>query len=500
MALTEGLPTIIQGGMGVAVSDWNLARAVAATGELGVVSGTALDVVCARRLQQGDPGGHVRRALAEFPVPDMARRVMRTYYVHGGNPPGTPHAAVPRFSLSPSVALQELTVVAAFCEVRLAQHGARGPVGINLLRKIEMPLPWVLLGALLAGVDYVLIGAGNPAEVPGLLRGLVRGEDVVLPIRTQGLRSTDRAPEVRCSPRGLLGAALDAVRLAEPRFLAIVASTDLAAALAADPATRPFGFVLEGPSAGGHNAPPRGPRRVDDRGQPVYDARDEPDLDALAGLGLPFWLAGSWGTPAGLALARSLGATGVQVGTAFAYAQESGLAPSLKQQVVDAVAADALSVRSDWRASPTGFPFRVIELPGTLSDPAVAAARKPVCDLGALRTPFARADGTIDYRCPSEPPAMYARKGGRPQNSEGRLCLCNGLMAAAGFAQTRPGGAVEPALVTSGEDFATVRTLAATMPGGPAPYPAAAVVEHLRAGLAADTDGAVVRSVLCTGQ
>lgn len=34
-------PLIIQGGMGVAVSSWPLARAVALEGELGVVSGTA---------------------------------------------------------------------------------------------------------------------------------------------------------------------------------------------------------------------------------------------------------------------------------------------------------------------------------------------------------------------------------------------------------------------------------------------------------------------------
>lgn len=61
------LPVVIQGGMGVAVSDWRLARAVSLTGQLGVVSGTAVDVLMTRRLQSGDPGGHVRRALAAFP-------------------------------------------------------------------------------------------------------------------------------------------------------------------------------------------------------------------------------------------------------------------------------------------------------------------------------------------------------------------------------------------------------------------------------------------------
>ena len=56
-------PRIIQGGMGAGISDWRLARAVAAAGQLGVVSGTALDSILARRLQMGDPEGHLRRAL-----------------------------------------------------------------------------------------------------------------------------------------------------------------------------------------------------------------------------------------------------------------------------------------------------------------------------------------------------------------------------------------------------------------------------------------------------
>lgn len=36
-------PKIIQGGMGVGVSNWRLANAVSKLGQLGVVSGTALD-------------------------------------------------------------------------------------------------------------------------------------------------------------------------------------------------------------------------------------------------------------------------------------------------------------------------------------------------------------------------------------------------------------------------------------------------------------------------
>ena len=68
----KNLPKIIQGGMGAGVSSWYLANTVANLGQLGVVSGTAIELIVARRLQDGDEGGHMRRALAAFPFPEMA--------------------------------------------------------------------------------------------------------------------------------------------------------------------------------------------------------------------------------------------------------------------------------------------------------------------------------------------------------------------------------------------------------------------------------------------
>ena len=110
-------PRIIQGGMGVAVSSWPLAREVSQAGQLGVVSGTALDVVIARRLQDCDVDGHVRRALGQFPDPAMADRVLRRYYRPGGRDPGQPYTPVPRLRLNPAAAALELSVVANFVEV-----------------------------------------------------------------------------------------------------------------------------------------------------------------------------------------------------------------------------------------------------------------------------------------------------------------------------------------------------------------------------------------------
>jgi len=84
-------PKIIQGGMGAGVSDWRLAQAVSRLGQLGVVSGTALDQIMSRRLQDGDPGGHTRRALELFPFPDMVRRILDGHFIPGGKKPDAPY-------------------------------------------------------------------------------------------------------------------------------------------------------------------------------------------------------------------------------------------------------------------------------------------------------------------------------------------------------------------------------------------------------------------------
>jgi NAD(P)H-dependent flavin oxidoreductase YrpB (nitropropane dioxygenase family) len=90
------------------------------------------------------------------------------------------------------------------------------------------------------------------------------------------------------------------------------------------------GFIVEAPTAGGHNAPPRGKLQLSERGEPIYGERDEPDLGVIAELGLPFWLAGMRAEPESLADALGLGAQGIQVGTAFAFCDESGFRQDLK--------------------------------------------------------------------------------------------------------------------------------------------------------------------------
>ncbi|GAB2947401.1 nitronate monooxygenase [Micromonospora polyrhachis] len=451
MGTTVAPPAVIQGGMGVGVSGWRLARAVAATGQLGVVSGVALDVLLVRRLQSGDEDGHLRRALAHFPVPALAQHILDRYFVPGGVPDDQPFPPVPKLGLRPRRRQEELAVVANFVEVFLAKEGHGGPVGVNYLEKIQLATPAALYGAMLAGVDYVLMGAGLPTEIPQLLDALAEHRPARLSVAVHAAEPDERH-HVSIDPPDLLGEVPAVLR--RPRLLAIVSSAVLATYLARDTTTRPDGFVLEGPVAGGHSARPRGPLTLDADGEPVYGPKDRLDLAKVAKLGLPFWLAGGQTGPERLAEARAAGAAGVQVGTAFALCRESGLAPVLRQRMLHDAAQGSLIVRNDVQASPTGFPFKVAQLSGTTAEPAVYAERPRNCDLGYLRTPFRRANGRVGFRCPAEPVDDYVRKGGSVADTVGSQCLCNGLVATVGFGQRRADGYVEPPLVTLGQDLA----------------------------------------------
>lgn len=461
MPTATDLPRIIQGGMGVAISNWVLARAVSQRGQLGVVSGTALDLVIARRLQDGDVGGHVRRALEHFPIPAMAERVLKRYYIEGGRDPQTPYAPIPRMAVKQSAALQELGIVGAFVETWLAKEGHDGVVGINLLEKIQMATPTAAYGAMLAGVDAVLMGAGVPRELPRLLNTLAAGEVVNFPVDVDA--RGDREFFIEMDMSALTDGVLPPVR--RPIFLAIVSAHVLAGYLVRDPEIRPDGFIVEGSVAGGHNAPPRKPE-IDERGDIVFGPRDEPDLEKIAALGLPFWIAGAAGTPDQLKAALAAGAHGVQVGTVFALCQDSGLTAPIRADLLSRLRAGTLEVRTSALASPTGFPFKVAQIEGTIGNGETYSKRPRLCDLGYLRTPFVKEDGALGYRCAAEPEHMYVKKGGDPDAAVNRACLCNGLAASHGVGQHRADGYDEAPLVTLGSDLTGARMLLERYPEG----------------------------------
>ena len=446
-------PIIIQGGMGAGVSNWQLAQAVSRTGQLGVVSGTALDQILIRRLQDGDPGRHMRRGLDAFPFPAMAERIWREYFIPGGKGKEMPYRLAPPHTKDNPRALAELCMVSNYVEVFLARQGHQNPVGINYLEKIQTAHLPTMYGAMLAGVDYVLMGAGIPLKIPGVLDRLAEHQAVEYALHVTGALEDDDTT-AHFDPRDFMERAL--APLARPMFLPIVSSNTLATTMVKKANGRVDGLVIEMRTAGGHNAPPRGKLQLSEAGEPVYGERDAINIGKLCELSVPFWLAGGYGHPEKLREALAQGATGVQVGTAFEFAEESGLRDDYKQALLAKSIAGKARVFTDPLASPTGFPFKVAQLEGTCSEPEVYAARPRICDLGFLREPYRTPEGTIGYRCAAEPLSLYLAKGGKAEDTEGRKCICNALVANIGQPQIRSGRRVEHGLVTAGDDLNSV--------------------------------------------
>jgi nitronate monooxygenase len=466
-------PAIIQGGMGAGVSSWRLARVVSQLGQLGVVSGTALDLIVARRLQDGDPGGHMRRGFDRFPFHKMAERIWERYYIPGGKTENQSYKSLPKHSKDNPRELIELCIVANFAEVSLAREGHDNAVGINYLEKIQIPHLPSLYGAMLAGVEYVLMGAGIPLKIPGVLDRLAHHEPTSYVLQVTGAQDGDDTT-ITFVPRDFTEGELPP--LLRPNFLAIVASNTLAVTLLKKANGRVDGFVVEGPTAGGHNAPPRGKLQLNEAGEPIYGERDKVDLGKMRELGLPFWLAGGYGTAEKLREALAAGATGVQVGTAFAFCAESGLRDDYKQALLKKTISGEAKVFTDPLASPTGYPFKAAELEGTVSEREDYLARPRICDLGYLREAYRTAAGTIDYRCAGEPVTLYVSKGGKVENTVGRKCLCNALLANIGHPQVRGGKYVERGLVTSGDNLSEIPSF---LPPNRPVYNAADVIAKL---------------------
>jgi len=244
---------LIQGGMGIYVSNWRLARAVAMErpGETaGTLSGTALDVIYVRLLQLGDPGGHVRRAFTAFD--DMfgigiGKRICDKYFIDGGKDPDV------RFKIGPvqkvrsekggtffeqstkedkSVPLKlydelvELLIAIGFAETWLAKEGHYGKIFMNFLYKIEIPLLFVMYGAMLASVDGIVVGAGNPDGLPAVVERLVNHEKVTksLPVL---YRSNGESYSLSFDPKTIADGKLTRQPIKKPAFLAIASLEEL---------------------------------------------------------------------------------------------------------------------------------------------------------------------------------------------------------------------------------------------------------------------------------
>jgi NAD(P)H-dependent flavin oxidoreductase YrpB (nitropropane dioxygenase family) len=294
----------------------------------------------------------------------------------------------------------------------------------------------------------------------------------------------DDSYRIKFDPRAVFSDWMESIKIKRPKFLPIISSVVLAQALIKRSEGAVDGFIIEGPTAGGHNAPPRGAGKFNERGEPIYGEKDEVDLEKMKQLGLPFWLAGGYGHPDQLQKALAAGAAGIQVGTAFALCAESGMDAEIKHALIQKAALGEADVFTDPVASPAGFPFKVARLDGTLSQKDAYDARSRICDLGFLRAAFKKEDGSLGYRCPAEPVADYVAKGGKAEDAAGRTCLCNNLAATAGFPQVRKDGYVEKPLITMGDDWLNVGRL---LPPGKTSFSAADVINYLLGALRADS-------------
>ena len=97
------------------------------------------------------------------------------FFIEGGKQESTSYLDVPKLSFNPTPFAQKVLVAANFVEVTLAKRNTTGLIGINFLEKIQLATPASVFGAILADVDYILMGAGIPADIPKLSPGILDG-------------------------------------------------------------------------------------------------------------------------------------------------------------------------------------------------------------------------------------------------------------------------------------------------------------------------------------
>jgi nitronate monooxygenase len=345
---------IIQGGMGVGVSLSPLARAVAREGGVGVISSAALDRLVSKRT-------------------------------------GKKHT----------------TYEAAFEEV--SQAKAKGGVsGINIMVALVQDYEDSVKGAIDAGADIIISGAGLPLNLPAIQNP---GETALVPIV-----SSARALEIICKRWERLG-------------------------------YRPDGVVLEGPLAGGHlgfklEEVFLESNKLENLLPPVKETSEKHG-------GFPVIVAGGIYTHDDITRFLKMGADGVQMGTRFLVTEESSASDNYKQAVIDAGKEDILVTHQP--GSPCGLPFMVIK-ESPMFQGALERKRKPLCNKGYVLRPDREGRFT---QC-------LARL------DDGKaFCICNGLLSSAGYNPVR-----EDPLYTVGANgyrinmLTTVKELMAELTGG----------------------------------
>jgi len=334
---------IIQGGMGVGVSLHPLAAAVAREGGLGIISSACLDRLVSKR---------------------VGKRVD--------------------------------TYQATYEEVSLAKN-LGGVAGINIMVALVKDYADSVKGALDAGADAIISGAGLPLSLPAIQPPK---DTALIPIV-----SSARALDIICKKWEKLG-------------------------------YRPDAVVLEGPLAGGHlgfriDQIDIDSNRLENLLPPVKDmARKYGDI--------PVIVAGGIYTHEDIVKFIGLGADGVQMGTRFLATLESSASEEYKQAVIAAQEQDIVVAHRP--GSPCGLPFRVIKQ-SPMFESSLQALRPPKCDKGYVLLKDPEGKFTI---CPAK------------VDNKNYFCICNGLLSSAGYNRNE-----EEPLYTVGTNAARVDRIVA---------------------------------------
>jgi NAD(P)H-dependent flavin oxidoreductase YrpB (nitropropane dioxygenase family) len=435
--LIEGMPRLIQAGMGVHISSARLANATARLGALGVVSSAGLRHTVIEEVRSGD--ADVIATARTFPFPNYVEELLAFA------PGGAKHRHEAPLDVPGAKAdyPRRLSTIAAYVEVLRAKAGHNGKVGINVMWKCALTVLPSIYGAMLAGVDALLCGAGVPMEVPDIVAKLRAGEDLSYTPLTGGT-SHVHLKIAQDNPAPLLS------KFAPPKLLPILSNFAFPKRLLdtweKNYGATPFAFVLENHAAGGHNAPPRN--------KSEFTQQDDLEsyFDKVVALGVPVYVAGdcrNGGTRDDYEYWLSRGAYGLQVGSRFALCTDSGMRAELREKIIASNRDGQTRIETSPRFSPTGYPLKFADLEGTLADPEIANSRRRICNRGyLLQSHFTQnEDGTQTetYLCPAMPAGQYTRAGGDEADLDGRICLCNALFSTAGFYTDK-----EPPLVTLG--------------------------------------------------
>jgi nitronate monooxygenase len=265
------------------------------------------------------------------------------------------------------------TYDAAYEEISLSKI-KDGFAGINIMAALVRDFNDSVRGALDAGADAIISGAGLPLNLPAIQPPK---DTALIPIV-----SSARALEIICKKWEKLG-------------------------------YRPDAVVLEGPLAGGHlgfriDQVELESNKLENLLPPVKDM-------AIKCGDFPVIVAGGIYTHEDITKFMMMGADGVQMGTRFLATEESSATSAYKEAVVMAKEEDIVVAHRP--GSPCGLPFRVIKQ-SAMYVSALKRMRKPKCDKGYVL--MKDSDGKFTV-CPAK------------QDNENFFCICDGLLSSSGY-------------------------------------------------------------------